>query len=108
MGSRIGSYFAKPRTGNHHGSGTDELVGERRETCDVFGVRNGEIIGIENNQLGIGRIAKPHLQGLGEVGHYRDVIRGYLPGTAYLHKRQRVAEFAWLDRSRRAVARTAA
>ena len=70
MGFRVGSYFGKPRTGNHHRGGTDELVVEHRETCDVFGVQNGEVIRIENDELGIGRITKPHLQGLGGVRHY--------------------------------------
>ncbi len=85
--------FREPRTRHHDRRRSDELLIECREASYVFRMRYRQIIGIEDQQLGIKWIPQADLQRLPGAGRKnRGVICGDFPFTTGLHKRQCVAQ----------------
>src|SRR5262249_44158283 len=68
MRLRICGNLCEPRTWHHNGSRSDPLLIEGGKACYIFRMRNSEIVGVEDQQLRIGRVAEPHLKGLVGAG----------------------------------------
>ena len=60
--------FGEPGTRNHDAGGRDVVLVEGFEAGGVFGVGDGEVVGVKDEQLGVGGIAEALGDGLGLGG----------------------------------------
>ena len=65
MGFRVGRNFAEPGAGNHDAGGGDGAAVECVKAGGVFGVGDGKIVGVEDEELGIARVAEAFGDGFG-------------------------------------------
>ena len=93
MGLGVGGDFGEPRTGDHDGGGGDELLVEGGKAGDIFGVGDGEIVGVENEQLGGDGIAEANLERLAGPGDEDGGVIGRdFPVAAGFDEGERVAK----------------
>src|SRR5215475_7919403 len=76
MRLRIRGNLCEPRTWHHDGSRSDPLLVEGGKAGHILRMRNSEILGVEDQQLRIGRVAKPHLKGLVGPGSNSPLVVG--------------------------------
>jgi len=57
-------HFAEPRGRNHHGSGGGQFLIEGGEAGVVLRMRHRQIVGVDDEQLGVGGVTEAHIQGL--------------------------------------------
>ena len=72
MGFGIRGYFGDSWAWHHDAGGGDSIFVERVEACRIDGVRYGEIVGVDDEQLRIGRVAEAFRDGFGLGGEIRD------------------------------------
>jgi len=65
MGLGVGGHFGEPGAGNHDAGGSDRVAIERVEAGTVFGVGYSEVVGVNDEEFGIARIAESLGNGLG-------------------------------------------
>ncbi len=65
MGFGVVGNLVQPGTGDHDAGGGDGMFVERVEAGGVFGVGDRKIVGVDDEQLRIGRIAQALSDGFG-------------------------------------------
>ncbi len=65
MGFGVVGNFGQPRAGNHDAGGGDGMLVERVEAGGVFGVGDGEIVGVDDEEFRVGGIAEALGDGFG-------------------------------------------
>src|ERR1051326_833840 len=65
MALRVVSHFVDPRAGDHNAGGRGGVAVEGIEAGNVFGVGDGEVVGVNDEELGIARVAEALGGGLG-------------------------------------------
>src|SRR6266852_4621096 len=85
---RVGSNFGEPGAGNHDAGGCDGLLVQSIEARRIHGMCHGKIVGVNDQEFRISRVAQPLRDGLGLRLHiYSGKKDGYYYSSNHAHQK---------------------